>query len=439
MTVYLSIFFFYLSSLYATIHGMVVHNGQFNQQHGVHGTTAARAVDGKKDEPNSYESIQELYAYDPIDQLWRQIKHFAVIKVYLNTQKEQKILDLAPYTDLWAYDGTTQQWHKVNLIPYLQQLGIQSTDSSSTPKKQVMPDDHTTIQEQSTMELLEVFPDPVKYNNPQDHRDSLWSRLSLGCSIGGGMTFYKNSLINLCLLQRDQSNYFLVTKAGEVYKPNWFYGTLTKISNFQYFHVQGSRSYAVDFTAKGFLIPITLALQYDFQSCPLFIGIGREMVLSYIATWRHHDHMIPNKTLQVNRWMVQGRWLAKIGWYIIRNEKHRFFLDMRLCYVHHLGSCFRKVITFGSYLHQALAYNLGGGYERQFTDRFLYTTRLAVEWQSFKQFPACSSNIAYKQLSLYLQIGLSMQCASASSSNVRMCKPLYSTKTNNKRSIHPMH
>jgi hypothetical protein len=177
-------------------------------------------------------------------------------------------------------------------------------------------------------------------------------------------------------------------------------------------HVAHGRSHQITFKGKGSAWPITLGMQYIFWQ-QLLVGIGREIVLNYTNNLLHNDTSMQHNTLTMNKkWSTQGRWFAKGGWYFFRNPKHRLLADIRIFCVHHLGNRLRKTITFGSYLHRAYAFNLGGGYEQQLTNYLSFTSRLSMEWQRFTQFSNQECyNINYKQPAIYLQMGLSIQLA----------------------------
>lgn len=264
----------------------------------------------------------------------------------------------------------------------------------------------------ATDELLEELLGVHTFIQPENPKQSIWANFSFDFTIGAGAVFYKNCLEQMQLLQIQKEHYFFRTKSNEIYKPNWFHHTLNKVIDFNELDdiEQGSWENAT-FQGKGFGLPITLGIQYVFGQ-QLLVGIGREIVFNAINSLVHNDNSIKHKAYTLDKkWSAQGRWFAKCGWYAFNNKKHRFLGDIRLFYVHHLGRIFSTLVTFGSYLHQALTYNLGLGYEQQLTDYLSSTTRLSMEFHSFKQFSNKSYdyNIQYKQPAIYLQVGLSIR------------------------------
>lgn len=371
---------------------------------------------------DAYEEIENLYAYDPADQTWVPIKFFKIISNLHGNQPIDLPIDGNPYINFWAYDVSHQTWHKVSLIPYLQQANTQlNSDSPATAaKKSMLPDHNTSLNEHNvaTDELLEEL---LGVHTLSTHANagqvkSIWSDLSFDFSIGIGSVFYTNRLKQMQLLQRGKHDYFFITKKNEVYKPNWFYDTLNKIkeTSFDPFdRVAHSGAENASFKGIGWGMPITLGIQYVCWK-QLLIGVGGETVFNATNRLVHNDEHIKHKEYSTpTKWSMQGRWFGKCGWYMFSNEKYRLFGDIRLYYVHHLGCIRAALVPFGPYLHQALAYNLSLGYEQQLTDYLSCIARLYMERQTFKQFSnkkAYDYNIKYRQPAIYLQVGLSIRC-----------------------------
>lgn len=390
---------------------------------------------------DDYKNIKDFYAYDPVTQEWVQIKSFKIIQDYQQDYKPDLAATLESYMAFWAYNATDQGWYKVSLIKYLQQTDTQQTnvtinDDSATIsiKKQVLSDNRNELNSPSNDELLEellgVHTPTADRTAPMGDR-MWWSNFSFDFTLGTGAVFYQNSLVNMGFIKKSSQECLLITNGGEMYKQNWFYHTLNRVNK------SGAKGITIlpknnniSFKGKGSAIPITLGVQYTFWE-QLIVGVGRELIFNYTTKLVHSN---TSTTLSLHKtWSAQGRWFAKCGWYCFNNESHRLFVDIRLFYVHHLGNMLRKTITFGSYLHQAAAYNIGFGYEQQVTDCFSLTSRLAVEWQRFKQFASQSSyNIVYSQPAIYVQVGLSMQlpqsngCASSQKKTIKSSKRIKS-------------
>ncbi|WP_162789946.1 hypothetical protein [Cardinium endosymbiont of Sogatella furcifera] len=319
-----------------------------------------------------------------------------------------------------ATGGLSKQiWHNINLIPYLQQANTQINSDSSVialaTKGSLLPHHNNPLNEVAADTLLEELLGVHTFiqSTTPEQVSSRWANFSFDCSIGLGAVFYTNQLEQIHLLQRKKGNYFFITQTNEVYKPNWFHDTLDQVRGFNRSnHTAYGRVTNTAFQGKGLGLPITLGIQYICWK-QLFVGIGREMLFNRTDKLIHNDDDITYKAYILHKkWSTQGRWFVKCGWYMFSDQKHRFFGDMRLFYVQHLGHIFSKLVTFGPYLHQALAYNLGLGYERQFTDYLSCIMRLSMEKQKFKQFTDTKShdyNIQYKQPALYLQVGLSIR------------------------------
>lgn len=371
---------------------------------------------------DAYTKIENFSADDPAGQTWVPIKFFKIISNLHGNQPIDLPIDGNPYINFWAYNLSHQTWHNVNIIPYLQQANTQlNSDSPATAaKKSMLPDHNTSLNEHNvaTDELLEELlgVHTLSTHPNAGQAKSIWADLSFDCSIGTGAVFYTNRLEQMQLLQRGKNDYFFITKTNEVYKPNWFHDTLNKIKeqSFDPFDriAHGGPANA-SFKGIGWSVPITLGIQYVCWQ-QLLIGVGREMVFNATNRLVHNDAHIKHKEYSTHtKWSTQGRWFVKGGWYAFSNEKHRLFGDIRLCYVHHLGRICAALVPFGPYLHRALAYNLGLGYEQQLTDYLSCTARLSVEQQKFKQFSntkAYDYNIQYRQRAIYLQVGLSMRC-----------------------------
>ncbi|TSJ81307.1 MAG: hypothetical protein NMK33_02285 [Candidatus Cardinium sp.] len=324
-----------------------------------------------------------------------------------------------PYINLLAYDLVHQTGHNVSLMPYMQQANTQiNNDFLPIATKTSGPPNHNTpSNDVATDALLEELLGVHTFTQPihAEQERSIWQNFSFDFSIGAGLIYYTNGLEHMRLLQRKNQNhdYFFVTKTNEVYKPNWFHHTLNMVSNFNESNcVKGDDAQNSAFQGKEWGIPITLGIQYIFWQ-RLLVGVGKEVVFNATNRLLHNDDHIKHKAyIMPKKWSVQGRWFAKCGWYAFNGKKHRFFGDIRLFHIRHLGSMFARVVTFGPYLHEALAYNFGLGYEQQLTGYLSWITRLSVELQSFKQFTSkksCDYNIAYKQLAIYLQVGLSIR------------------------------
>ncbi|WP_339044423.1 hypothetical protein [Cardinium endosymbiont of Tipula unca] len=370
---------------------------------------------GKKNEIilDDYSNIKNFHAYDPATQEWIQIKAFSIVKKH----KQNKVFDievsLENYTNFWAYNATNQEWYKVSLVKYLQQTNTQiNNNPTAIPiREQVLLGDRSERlpNDELLEELLGVHTPITHHPQKEDHT---WSNFSFDFTFGTGTVFYENSLVNMGLIKKAGQEYFFVPNTNELYKPNWFYHTLEKVNGSGPKQISLLHDHSIhqpSFKGKGEAFPITLAIQYTFWE-QLIVGVGRELVFNYTNKLVHHNS---STTLIIHKkWSAQGRWFAKCGWYCFNNGNHRLFTDIRLFYVHHLGNMLRKTMTFGSYLHQAAAYNIGFGYEQQFTDYFSLVSRLAVEWQRFKQFSSHHPyNIVYHQPALYLQVGLSMRLA----------------------------
>ncbi|WP_243517158.1 MULTISPECIES: hypothetical protein [unclassified Candidatus Cardinium] len=377
---------------------------------------------------DEYEKIKNFYAYDPIGQTWVRIKSFKVITESLGN----KPIDLKrygkPYMNFWAYDVSNQTWHKVSLISYLQQTNTQiNNHSPATAIQESAPTDRSNqFSDLATDELLEeLLGVHTLAKQPNlDQKESPWANLSLDFTIGPGAVFYTNYLEEMHLLQRENNEYFFKTNTDEIYQPNWFYDTLSryKLADFNLSDpriTQGSAENAT-FKGKGWAIPITLGIQYTLWK-RLLVGIGREIVFNATNQLVHNDETIDHKEYIPNKkWSTQGRWFAKLGWYPFNNENYRFFTDIRIFRVHHLDTVLPNLVGFGDYIHQALAYNFGLGYEQQLTNYLACTTRLAMELQKFKQFSNDTPhnyNIHYKQPAIYLQLGLAIRFAKYKSSN----------------------
>ncbi|MGI2298786.1 hypothetical protein ACRRVB_03275 [Candidatus Cardinium hertigii] len=320
----------------------------------------------------------------------------------------------------WPYDLAHQIWHKGSLISYLQQPDTQiNSDAPATAtKKTILPDQNNLLHDQPvvTDALLEELLGVHTRTTHAEQAKSIWAKFSFDCTLGVGAVFYTNRLQHMQLIQRQDNTYFLRSKTNQVYKPNWFHHTLDKVTDFGPFEAYG-RNEKIQFQGKGLGLPITLGIQY-LCGQRLFIGLGREMIFN--ATSRltlDHNHISDKAYRMHQKWSAQGRWFAKCGWYAFDNEKHRFFGDMRLFYVHHLGNKLARLVTFGPYLHQTVAYNFGVGYEQQLTDYLSYTMRFAMELQTFKQFDHKNYNIYYRQPAIYLQVGLSMRCTKCNRQN----------------------
>lgn len=385
----------------------------------------APIADDKKSEMllDAYETIKTFYAYDPIGQAWVQIQSFKIVNGTHSDEPLDAAIDSSTYMNFWAYDLSNQTWHKVSLTPYLQQTNTQINSHSPAIviNKSVRPNQNNPLHYVAADALLEELLGVhtlMKLDNPEQ-KQSIWSNFSLDFSIGSGAIFYRNRLEQMRLLQRQNHDYFFITNTNEVYRPNWFHHTLDKVIGFDQFdHIADGSSQNASFRGIGFGMPITLGLQYVLWQ-QLLIGLGAEIVVNATNQLVHNDDHITHKTYLIDKkWSTQGRWFAKCGWYAFNNAKHRFFTDIRLCYVHHSGNKFPWLITLGPYLYHTLAYNFGLGYEQQLTDYLSCTVRLAMEQQKFKQFPDQQSyNIHYKQPAIYLQVGLSMRFAKDNPSN----------------------
>lgn len=266
--------------------------------------------------------------------------------------------------------------------------------------------------------LLEELLGVHTLNKNDNQLKNIFSKISFDCTLGVGAVFYTNRLEQMQLLQRKNNTYFFRTKTDEVYKPNWFHHTLDEVIDFDPFDsIEYSSTEKTEFQGKGLGVPVTLGIQY-LCGQRLFIGLGREMIFNATNRLTHYYNHIPRKAYHTHKkWSAQGRWFAKCGWYAFGNEKHRFFGDMRLFYVHHLGSRLARLVTFGPYLHHTVAYNFGVGYEQQLTDYLSYTMRFAMEWQRFKQFANKIYNIQYTQPAIYLQMGLAVRCTKCNLDN----------------------
>lgn len=374
---------------------------------------------------DEYKEIKNLYACDPITQKWVQIESFEIIRLFFKNRPLGSEVDWEAYINFWAYDIDNQIWHKVSLKKYLQQASTQINNdkdngsSTMVTEKLVLLDGRSKTRGVVTEELLEellgvhTYPITVDVNPQQERR--IWSNFSFDFSVGTGVVFYENSLVNMSLSRREVGegdDCFFVTETNEVYKPNWFYHTLDKVDGFdvnQIYQVEDSCVYQAKFVGKGVALPITLGIQYTFAQ-QFLVGAGREIVLNYTNKLRQKDNSVKCKELIMRKkWSAQGRWFARGGWYAFYNPKQRLFADIRLFCVHHLGSELYKTLTFGPYLYRAFAYNIGLGYERQLTGILSFTSRISMELQPFKQFPNKRSyNIAYTQSAIYMQMGLSI-------------------------------
>lgn len=372
---------------------------------------------------DDYKSIKDFHAYDPASQEWIHIKAFKVVKDHKQKKRldTDKVLDtevsLESYVKFWAYNPTNQEWYKVSLVKHLQQTNTQiNNNPTAVPIREqvLLGDSSESLSNDELLEELLGVHTPIADHNLQKD-DHIWSNFSFDITFGAGTVFYENSLMNMSLVKNAEQAYFFISDSNECYKPNWFYHTLEKVNGSgpkQIYHLHNGNTYQPSFKGKGGAFPITLGVQYAFWE-QLLVGVGRELIFNYTNKLVHTNSStelaIPKK------WSAQGRWFAKCGWYYFSNGNHRLFADTRLFYVHHLGNILRKTMTFGSYLHQAAAYNFGLGYEQQLTDCFALTARISVEWQRFKQFASqYPYNIVYHQPAVYLQVGLSMRLAKCS-------------------------
>jgi len=355
---------------------------------------------------DTYDIIKDFYAYDPETKKWAQIKNFKIVKKHIATKnKPNSTLDLTLYANFWAHDAHQKKWHQVSLLSYL----------SPNEKKNPLSTKHSTalsnVPKQTLLnELLSSY--KPKQSNVSH---TILSNFSFHTSLGTGLSFYRNELKKLTLYaKRNKSNkYYFVTDNRETYRPNWFKGVLTHLTNVdpgqKHAFVKGSNNAL--FQGKGWAFPIAFVLKYTFVE-RLFFAFGREFLLKHLSELSHNDHKIRNKVLKFNqKKSAEGRWLWQGGWYFFHSAKHKFFGDFSFFYVHHMGDKFHAAIFAGDYIHKAYAFNPGIGYEKQLTDYLSWTTRFSVEWQQFKEFQTQAYNIMYRIPAIYLELGLAIKLA----------------------------
>ncbi|CAH2559657.1 hypothetical protein [Cardinium endosymbiont of Oedothorax gibbosus] len=167
---------------------------------------------------NEYEKIKDLYAYDPIGQVWVQIKSFKIISDCRNDKPIDLTVDGSPYINFWTYDLSNQTWHKVNLRPYLQQPNIQiNSDFSAIATKESVPPNHNNpLNDVAADALLEELLGVHTFIKPAHSEQSIWANFSFDFSIGAGAVFYSNRLEQVRLFQRPKQDYFFITKANDV-------------------------------------------------------------------------------------------------------------------------------------------------------------------------------------------------------------------------------
>lgn len=362
---------------------------------------------------DDYKSIKDFHAYDPATQEWIQIKAFKVVKDHKQNKALDTAVSLESYVKFWAYNPINQAWYKVSLVKHLQQTNTQINNNPTVvpiSEQVLLGDSSESLCNDGLLEELLGVHTPIADHNPQKD-DHIWSNFSFDIAFGAGAVFYENSLMHMSLIKKAKQACLFISDSNECYKPNWFYHTLEKVngSGPKQIYLHNGSTYQPSFKGNGGAFPITLGMQYTFWE-QLLVGVGREIIFNYTSKLVHSN----SSTALViqKKWSAQGRWFAKCGWYYFSNGNHRLFVDARLFYVHHLGNMLRKTMTFGSYLHQAAAYNFGLGYEQQLTGYFALTSRIAVEFQRFKQFSnQYPYNIVYHQPAVYFQVGLSMRLA----------------------------
>ncbi|MBX9889863.1 MAG: hypothetical protein K2X94_01135, partial [Amoebophilaceae bacterium] len=257
-------------------------------------------VTPKLDEKNAlliddYEAISDWYAYDPDTKNWVQIKYFKIVKN--NASKGSLKIDLTPYTSFWAYNITQKEWHKVTLLTYLQKKNPTLTDTN--PLNQ-LPSHSDGLAEESLLQELVGAQQPITTDHPIPH--SIWSNFSLHIRLGTGIAFYKNSLVNMDFLTKE-NNYFFIPKEdnnNKAYQPNWFHNSIDEVREFnkeQAYNVARGGSNTI-FKGKGSAWPITFGLQYRFCK-KLLVGIGKEIVLNHTSQLLHNDTSIENKLLKL--------------------------------------------------------------------------------------------------------------------------------------------
>ncbi len=365
---------------------------------------------------DAYDAIKDLYAYDPVVQHWVPVHTFAIVQRYHQTKELDPTIDRKLYVCFCAYDATKQEWHIVTLLPYLQQTDTQinNTSLSTVQAASLLPPNpnltEDIIQEGLLEELLgvhTVIPTMRKGTTPS--KKNIWKHASFEIALGTGVTFYENKLQDMRLLVREGKDHYLVSKTNNVYQPNWFHYAVTPVAGLdtkQLHRVAHGTNYQTSFQGRGAAWPITLVGEYTFWN-KLVVGIGKEIVCNRIAQLKHDDTSMPDTIYKLpQKWFFQGRWLAKGGWYLLHTERHKFLLDLRFFWVYHFGNNLYKTFTFGSYLHQTMAWNGGIRYEKPLTRLVSLSTRLSLERQRFKQFSDQAENIVYNQHAAYVQVGL---------------------------------
>lgn len=365
---------------------------------------------------DAYDAIKDLYAYDPVAQHWVPVHSFSILQAYHQTKKLDPAIDWNLYVPFCAYDAMKKEWHIATLLPYLQQTNTQinNTSFSTVQTESLLPSTHSLAEDIAQEGLLEELlgvhtkiPTMRKETTPR--KKNIWGHASVEITLGTGVTFYQNKLQDIRLLVREGNDYYLVSKTNNVYRPNWFYDAVTPVYGLdtrQLHRVVHGTNYESSFQGRGAAWPITLAGEYTFWN-KLVVGMGKEIVCNHIAKLKHNDTSMPHAIYELSRkWSVQGRWFAKGGCYVLHTVRHKLLLDLRFFWVHHFGNKLYKAFTFGSYLHQTMAWNGGIRYEKSLTRLFSFTARLSLERQRFKQFSTQAENIAYNQHAGYAQVGI---------------------------------
>lgn len=293
-----------------------------------------------------FDKIRGYKSYDPITNTWSTIEEFKEVEILEDATQHHD--ENYVYYSFWAYDPIDHQWKRVDIREYGYKHAKHPSDSEQDITKK-----------------------PKK-------KFEFWKNLGLTFAVGGGSTYYINTVDNLNLLVRKgQKEYFLQTpdspdvRQGKGYKIRWFSLGLSKINSLKHDNVVNSKqSYDdakgnISFHGIGFNIPVTLALHYTFFK-KLRIGTGSNLEINYLKTlYPQGDakHIMEYEASEP--WFYNWKWFGTIGYKVFQKGKHAVVIDTQLGAVWDYGENWNP---FGQFIHVGFYGSLGAAHEIKLND-----------------------------------------------------------------------
>ena len=345
--------------------------------------TSTTAVAEELQVERDFDAIRNFQSYDPATDKWSKIEHFKDVELLEDHTKHPE--DRYLYHNFWAYNVLTRTWHKVDIRNYGYKSG--------------------SVGEENQKEFA-----------------SFWKNLALGFRLGAGATFYKNTIINIGIAEKNGKYYLLEQDSSKAaYHINWLGVTYEKEENFTTGTDKDKKDInivepgkKISFTGRGWNLPITLVAHYTFFK-RLRIGGGGNLEINYLKELEPRKDARNLKTLQVkseHEWFYNTSWFGMIGLNVMHHAPYDIVIDLQAGKNYNTGTNPINPINKVGYIYNGLLFSLGMAYEQRLNSYFKFLARVGVDMKTHDDTPTpiaeanTKASVRNNQFPVHLEIGI---------------------------------